>query len=414
MPVSVAAPNATLPADPAAGVGLYVHWPYCDRICPYCDFNVYRTQPVDAAIWRAAFRAEMMHARTVQGATGPSLTSIYFGGGTPSLMPPGLVAGVIADAADVLGLTDDAEITLEANPTSSEITTFASYAAAGVNRLSLGIQALDDNALHFLGRDHSAADAVRGLASAGKMFARTTFDLIYGRPGQTVAAWERELGAALAHATGHVSAYQLTVEAGTAFDAARRRGALVMPDDDRLAEFYDVTQSVMEAAGLPAYEVSNHAGAGEQGRHNLTYWRYGAYIGIGPGAHGRLVVDNRRVATETIHDPAAWHAAVDAHGHGTMESTMLEPSACIDELLVTGLRLVEGIPAERFEAVTGHTLSDLRTAPRITPMVEEDLLVVADTGMAATAAGRRVLNAVVAEVSEALSSLPDRTSPGPD
>ncbi|MEQ9125716.1 MAG: radical SAM protein, partial [Alphaproteobacteria bacterium] len=233
----------------------------------------------------------MMHARTVQGATGPSLTSIYFGGGTPSLMPPGLVAGVIADAADVLGLTDDAEITLEANPTSSEITAFASYAAAGVNRLSLGIQALDDNALNFLGRDHSAVDAVRGLASAGKMFARTTFDLIYGRPGQTVAAWERELGAALAHATGHVSAYQLTVEAGTAFDAARRRGALVMPDDDRLAEFYDVTQSVMEAAGLPAYEVSNHAGAGEQGRHNLTYWRYGAYIGIGPGAHGRLVVD---------------------------------------------------------------------------------------------------------------------------
>ena len=405
----MAAPNAALPADPAAGLGLYVHWPYCDRICPYCDFNVHRTRPVDTAAWRAAFRAEMAHARAVQGAAAPVLTSIYFGGGTPSLMPPGLVAEVIADAADTLGLADGAEITLEANPTSSEIAAFAAFKSAGVNRLSLGIQSLDDDALHFLGRDHTAADAMRGLDHAAEVFGRTTFDLIYGRPGQTVAAWERELRAAQALSAGHMSLYQLTVETGTAFDAAQRRGALVMPDDDALADFYEMTQALMEAAGLPAYEVSNHADAGEPGRHNLTYWRYGAYVGIGPGAHGRLVVDGRRVTTETILGPAAWLQAVAVQGHGIAETTVLDPAACVDELLVTGLRLVEGIPARRFEAVSGQPLSALRKTARIAPLLANDLLVIGDAGMAATAAGRRVLNAVIAEVSEALSSLPDRT-----
>ncbi len=405
----MAAPNAALPADPAAGLGLYVHWPYCDRICPYCDFNVHRTRPVDTAAWRAAFRAEMAHARAVQGAAAPVLTSIYFGGGTPSLMPPGLVAEVIADAADTLGLADGAEITLEANPTSSEIAAFAAFKSAGVNRLSLGIQSLDDDALHFLGRDHTAADAMRGLDHAAEVFGRTTFDLIYGRPGQTVAAWERELRAAQALSAGHMSLYQLTVETGTAFDAAQRRGALVMPDDDALADFYEMTQALMEAAGLPAYEVSNHADAGEPGRHNLTYWRYGAYVGIGPGAHGRLVVDGRRVTTETILGPAAWLQAVAVQGHGIAETTVLDPAACVDELLVTGLRLVEGIPARRFEAVSGQPLSALRKTARMAPLLANDLLVIGDAGMAATAAGRRVLNAVIAEVSEALSSLPDRT-----
>ncbi len=405
----MATPNAALPADPAAGLGLYVHWPYCDRICPYCDFNVHRTRPVDTAAWRAAFRAEMAHARAVQGAAAPVLTSIYFGGGTPSLMPPGLVAEVIADAANTLGLAEGAEITLEANPTSSEIAAFAAFKSAGVNRLSLGIQALDDDALRFLGRDHTAADAVRGLGRAAEIFGRTTFDLIYGRPGQTAAAWERELRGALALSSGHMSLYQLTVEAGTAFDAARRRGTLVMPDDDTLADFYETTQAVMEAAGLPAYEVSNHAGAGEQGRHNLTYWRYGAYVGIGPGAHGRLVVDGRRLTTETILGPAAWLQAVADQGHGIAETTVLDSAACVDELLVTGLRLVEGIPARRFEAVCGQPLSPLRKTARIAPLLADDLLVIGDAGMAATAAGRRVLNAVIAEVSEALSSLPDRT-----
>ncbi len=405
----MAAPNAALPADPAAGLGLYVHWPYCDRICPYCDFNVHRTRPVDTAAWRAAFRAEMAHARAVQGAAAPVLTSIYFGGGTPSLMPPGLVAEVIADAADTLGLADGAEITLEANPTSSEIAAFAAFKSAGVNRLSLGIQSLDDDALHFLGRDHTAADAMRGLDHAAEVFGRTTFDLIYGRPGQTVAAWERELRAAQALSAGHMSLYQLTVETGTAFDAAQRRGALVMPDDDALADFYEMTQALMEAAGLPAYEVSNHADAGEPGRHNLTYWRYGAYVGIGPGAHGRLVVDGRRVTTETILGPAAWLQAVAVQGHGIAETTVLDSAACVDELLVIGLRLVEGIPARRFEAVSGQPLSALRKTARMAPLLANDLLVIGDAGMAATAAGRRVLNAVIAEVSEALSSLPDRT-----
>jgi oxygen-independent coproporphyrinogen-3 oxidase len=408
------APNHPLAADPDAGFGLYVHWPYCDRICPYCDFNVRRTRAIDAAEWRAAFRAEMGHLRSMQGDAAPALTSLYFGGGTPSLMPPALIAGVIDDAAKTWGFIDGAEITVEANPTSSEIARFAAFQGAGVNRLSLGIQSLDDAALNFLGRDHSAAEARDGLGRAAEVFGRTTFDLIYGRPNQTLAAWTDELHTALAFAAGHVSLYQLTIEDGTAFAAAQRRGTLVQPEESALADLYEATQEIMAAAGLSAYEVSNHAGQTEQGRHNLTYWRYGAYAGIGPGAHGRLVIDDRRVATETIRDPEAWRAAALNTGHGISHQTELDAEACSDEMLVTGLRLAEGVPAARFLAVTGFSLAQLHTAPRVGTLREQELISLDEDRLTATTRGRGLLNAVIAEIATDLSWLVDQTTPAPD
>ena len=407
----MAVPNQALPADPDAGFGLYVHWPYCDRICPYCDFNVRRARPVDAAVWRAAFRAEMVHTRALQGDSAQRLTSIYFGGGTPSLMVPELIAGVIEDATATWGITDDPEITVEANPTSSETARFADFRAVGVNRLSLGIQSLDDVSLQFLGRDHSADQARHALERATAVFGRTTFDLIYGRPGQTLAAWTEELTDALSIAGGHVSLYQLTIEDGTAFAAAQRRGTLIAPEEMVLADLYDATQEIMASAELPAYEISNHAGPNEHGQHNLTYWNYGAYAGIGPGAHGRHVVCGRRVATETIRDPDAWCAATLAGGHGISEQVELDDEACGDELLVTGLRLTEGIPASRFAAVTGYSLAQLGTAPRVTTLRAENLIFIDDNRLAATATGRRLLNGVIAEIAADLSWLADRTTP---
>jgi len=414
MPVSVAHPKPPLAADPAAGFGLYVHWPYCDRICPYCDFNVRRARPIDAAEWRTAFRAEMAHWHARQGDAAQTLTSIYFGGGTPSLMPPDLIAGVIEDATDLWGLAAAAEITVEANPTSAEVDRFAAFRAAGVNRLSLGIQALDDAALHFLGRNHTAAEARRGLAHAAEVFARTSFDLIYGRPGQTLAQWATELRDALSIAAGHVSLYQLTIEDGTAFAAQQRRGTLVAPDDSVLADLYDATQEIMTTAGLPAYEVSNHARPDDRGRHNLTYWRYGAYAGIGPGAHGRLIVDGRRLATESARDPEAWRAAALSGAPEVGQETVLDAEACSDELLVTGLRLTSGIPADRFAAVTGYALAHLATAPRTQTLLSENLIVLEPDRLAATGAGRRILNAVTAEIATDLNWLADRTTPARD
>ena len=406
-------PNQGLPADPDAGFGLYVHWPYCDRICPYCDFNVRRTQSVDALAWRAAYRAEMVYLRTAQGASAQRLTSIYFGGGTPSLMDPELIAGVIEDATATWGIADNAEVTVEANPTSSETSRFADYRAVGVNRLSLGIQSMDDDALQFLGRDHSADQARRALGEAATIFDRTTFDLIYGRPGQTLAAWKEELRGALTIAVGHASLYQLTIEDGTAFAVARQRGTLVTPEESVLANLYDATDEIMEEAGLPAYEISNHAGPSEQGRHNLTCWNYGAYAGIGPGAHGRLVIDGCRVATETIRDPNRWCSATLTQGHGLAGQIALDDEACRDELLVTGLRLATGVPGPRFAAVTGYDLAQLSMAPRVTTLREENLVSVDDGRLTATATGRRLLNGVIAEIALDLNWLEDQTILGP-
>lgn len=403
MPASAPPAEPPLAADPDAGVGLYLHWPYCERICPYCDFNVRKTRAIDAAAWRTAFRREMEHMADLRGRPAAALTSVYFGGGTPSLMPPDLVAGVIEDTKQVFGLVPDAEISLEANPTSSEAARFAALCDTGVTRLSLGIQSFDDAALRFLGRNHSTGEARDALARAQDVFPNTTFDLIYGLPDQSRRDWEAALGEALALSSGHVSLYQLTIEDGTAFGAAARRGRLVPRDDDTLADFYDATQDITAAAGLPGYEVSNHAAPGMQGRHNLTYWRYGEYVGIGPGAHGRLVVAGSRYATETIADPAAWLAATEQHGHGIAEESALDAAACGTELLLMGLRLAEGIPGARFAAVAGRTLADVARLPRVADLIGQGLLDIDESRMTATPDGRRVLNALVAALSDALS-----------
>jgi putative oxygen-independent coproporphyrinogen III oxidase len=330
------------------GFGLYVHWPFCRSKCPYCDFNSHVTAAVDHPRWARALVRELDHFADEAG--GRPLTSIFFGGGTPSLMAPSTCAAVIERAATRFGLADDAEITLEANPTSVEAGRLADFRAAGVNRVSLGVQALDDGALRRLGREHGAAEALAAVDLAARLFPRFSFDLIYARPGQTPAAWRAELDRALVHAGGHLSLYQLTIEPGTRFHTLHARGELRLPSDDTQGELYEVTQERLAAAGLPAYEISNHARPGEECRHNLTYWRSGDWIGIGPGAHGRLSLGGERVGTETVRMPRAWLERVERVGHGERPRETLTVADRVAEMLLMGLRLTEGIAVARLEA----------------------------------------------------------------
>ncbi|NBB82741.1 MAG: coproporphyrinogen III oxidase, partial [Alphaproteobacteria bacterium] len=335
-------------AEDDRGFALYVHWPFCRSKCPYCDFNSHVREIVDHPRWRAALLAELDHVAAETN--GRRLDSIFFGGGTPSLMDPATVAAVIDRATTRWRPAQDLEITLEANPTSAEAERFAGFRAAGVNRVSLGVQALDDAALRFLGREHSAAEALAAVGLARRHFDRLSFDLIYARPGQTPAAWADELGRALDHAVGHLSVYQLTIERGTAFESRVRRGVFVPPDDDAAGDLWDTTQDVLDAAGLPAYETSNHARPGEACRHNLVYWRTGDYAGIGPGAHGRLTLDGTRWATRTHRAPEIWLERVEAAGHGEHPREAVAPRARAEETLMMGLRLAEGVPLARIEA----------------------------------------------------------------
>jgi oxygen-independent coproporphyrinogen-3 oxidase len=377
----------------AAGFGLYVHWPFCLAKCPYCDFNSHVSQAVDHAAWRRALVAEMRHMRGLTGAR--RLDSVFFGGGTPSLMEPATVEALIGEADRLWGLAERAEITLEANPTSAESGKFRAYAAAGVNRLSLGVQALNDADLRTLGRRHTAAEAVAAFEVARAAFPRVSFDLIYARMGQTVAAWEAELARALAMAADHVSLYQLTIEPGTRFGELYELGRLRVPEDETAAEMYALTQEMTAAAGLPAYEVSNHARPGAESRHNLIYWRCGDYAGVGPGAHGRLTLaDGRRVATVTARDPAAWLAAVDARGHAVVEETALTPAEQAAEYLMMAMRLAEGPDPARYARLAGAPLD----AGRVAPLSAGGLLREAGGRLAASARGRLVLNRVLAEL----------------
>src|SRR5690606_24384283 len=300
------ASRARAMAEPLA---LYVHWPFCVSKCPYCDFNSHVRDRVDQDVWRAALLADLRHEAALLGER--RVSSIFFGGGTPSLMPPSTVAAVIAEAEALWGFADECEITLEANPNSVEIAAFADLAAAGVNRVSIGVQSFDPQVLAFLGRAHSGEEARRAIAAAQASFARASFDLIYARPGQSISDWQAELGEALAFGTGHLSLYQLTIEPGTRFWSLAAKGELVLPDGDAAADLFDVTQALTRAAGLPRYEVSNHARPGEESRHNLTYWRYGDYAGIGPGAHGRRLAQ----ASERHKKPENFIAAVERSGH---------------------------------------------------------------------------------------------------
>jgi oxygen-independent coproporphyrinogen-3 oxidase len=379
-------------ADP--GFGIYVHWPFCRAKCPYCDFNSHVSGEIDHARWARALVAEVdRYAEAI----GPRvLRSIFFGGGTPSLMEAPTVAAVIERASARFTPSLDLEITLEANPTSSEAGHFSAMRAAGVNRVSLGVQALDDAALRLLGREHSAAEALAAVDLAARLFPRFSFDLIYARPGQTPAAWQAELDRALDHADGHLSVYQLTIEPGTRFELLERTGALVMPADDVQADLYELTQERLAGAGLPAYEISNHARPGEACRHNLLYWRSGEWLGIGPGAHGRLALESERVATTAWRLPKAWLERVERVGSGERSRVALSRAEQAQELLVMGLRLSDGVDLGRLEGVCGPALDQLLDCAALDRLTGEGLVARGGGRLTATAAGRQRLNAVLA------------------
>lgn len=345
-PLSMNTPLTT-EAGPTGDLALYIHWPFCVSKCPYCDFNSHVRDSIDHAAWQSALLADMAHEAALT--PGRRLSSIFFGGGTPSLMPPSIAAALIAAAQRHWTFAPDIEITLEANPSSVEAARFADLAAAGVNRVSLGLQALDDTALRFLGRAHDVAEGLDALDTAQQVFDRVTFDLIYARPGQSEVEWQAELARALAFGTGHLSLYQLTIEPGTRFESMVRKGDFPAPDPDHGATLYELTQAMTEAAGLPAYEISNHARPGQESRHNLTYWRYGDYVGIGPGAHGR----RNGIATQRHKKPENWMAAVDRNTHGLKSEDNLSPEDRATEALLMGLRLREGVDLERIAAMSG-------------------------------------------------------------
>jgi putative oxygen-independent coproporphyrinogen III oxidase len=383
---------STSPGDP--GFGVYVHWPFCAAKCPYCDFNSHvRHQPPDQQRFAAAFVREI--EKTAARAPGRTVTSIFLGGGTPSLMEPRTVATILDAVAKQWPVAADAEITMEANPSSVEAERFRGYRAAGVNRVSLGVQALNDKDLKFLGRLHNVEDALRAIELARATFPRLSFDLIYARPNQTPAEWEAELKRALDLAADHLSLYQLTIEQGTPFYALRDAGKLKVPDEDAAADLYAVTQNVCDAAGMPAYEISNHAVPGAESRHNLVYWRYGEYAGIGPGAHGRLKLADGRHATAAERAPEAWLEKVESWGDGLVVDDILTQEEEGDELLLMGLRLAEGIDLDRYRSHSGRSLDDARlTALLDHGMVER----MEGSRVRATRAGFFVLDAVVADL----------------
>ncbi len=374
------------------GFGLYVHWPFCAAKCPYCDFNSHVARNVNQARWRDALVSEVN--RLGGELPGRVLNTIYFGGGTPSLMAPETAAAVIAAARRHWRLANDVEITLEANPGSVEAGRLAAYRAAGINRISLGIQALDDRDLRRLGRIHTAAEARAAWDVATSLFERASFDLIYARQDQTIGAWRHELTEALAMASGHLSLYQLTIEPGTAFGARHAAGGLTgLPDDDLAADLYDLTQQMCDAAGLAAYEISNHAWPGAESRHNLIYWRQGDYAGIGPGAHGRITLSGQRHATECWSDPGRWLAAVAAGG-GERVREVLSGQAQAEEYVMMGMRLREGIDMTRFQSLSGKDLP----ASAIERLCDLGMVSVQGQNLRTTALGRPVLNAVLREL----------------
>ncbi len=374
--------------------GVYVHWPFCASKCPYCDFNshVWHT-PVDQGDFVAAYRREI--ANFAELAPGRTVASVFFGGGTPSLMEAASVEAILDEIAARWAVADDVEISLEANPSSSEAERFRAYRAAGVNRLSIGVQSFDDARLRFLGRLHTSDEAIRAIAAARATFERISFDLIYATPGQAEADWRAELGRAIDLAADHLSLYQLTIEPHTPFFDLDAAGRLAMPEPEKAARFFELTQEITTTHGLPAYEISNHAAPGAQCRHNLTYWRGRDYVGVGPGAHGRLTLEAGRTATANHKNPELWRRQVAEKGHGLTERAILDRSEIGDEFLVMGLRLAEGIDPARYQALSGRSLSP----QTVRFLCDCGLLQVTDAGrLRATSAGALVLNAVVAEL----------------
>jgi len=373
---------------------VYVHWPFCLSKCPYCDFNSHvRHGGVDEARFVRAYEGEI--AATAARVPGETVSSIFFGGGTPSLMQPSSVQAILDCIGKHWTIASDVEVTLEANPTSVEATRFRGFRSAGVNRVSLGVQALDDFALRELGRLHTSQEALEAVAVARSIFDRYSFDLIYARPQQTTDAWAAELKRAIAETAEHLSLYQLTIEPATPFFDLRKAGKLNIPGEDLARDLYDLTQTICADAGLPAYEISNHARRGAECRHNLIYWRGHDYAGIGPGAHGRLTIDGRRIATETERRPEGWLMRVEERGTGLTVSEKLTPGETADEYLLMGLRLVEGIDPERYSMISGRKLD----SKRISILREEGAVeTTADGRLRVTQSGFPLLDAVVADL----------------
>jgi oxygen-independent coproporphyrinogen-3 oxidase len=374
-----------------SGFGIYVHWPFCAAKCPYCDFNSHVRSEIDEAGWVDAIGHELADVAALQSDRRPNVEAIFFGGGTPSLMRGASVAATLEVIAKHWTLDPNIEITLESNPASADASRFRDYRAAGVNRLSLGIQALNDSDLKLLGRLHNTAEAKSAIRLALSTFERTSFDLIYARPDQTVDEWKTELNEALAFGTEHLSLYQLTIEPATPFATLARTGALKIPDEDRAVALYEATQEVSEAAGLPAYEISNHARAGAQSRHNLIYWRYGDYAGVGPGAHGRLVLDEKRMATACEKLPERWREMVLRDGHGFTQTPISDEEAAREHLLMN-LRLTEGLDISAYKTRWNIALDEAR----IDSLAEDRLLERDGAIVRATPNGRLVLNSVIA------------------
>jgi oxygen-independent coproporphyrinogen-3 oxidase len=375
--------------DPLA---LYIHWPFCVSKCPYCDFNSHVRETVDQAAWADALLADMAYEAALT--PGRPLSSIFFGGGTPSLMPPATVAALIDAAEKHWGFTDDIEITLEANPSSVEAARFADLAAAGVNRVSLGLQSLDDAALVFLGRAHSVTESLAALAIAQTEFARVNIDLIYARPDQIAVEWEAELARAIGFGTDHMSLYQLTIEPGTRFATLVREGQFVPADDDEAASLYELTQAMTSAAGLPAYEISNHARVGQQSRHNLTYWRYGDYIGIGPGAHGRRL----KTATQRHKKPENFLSGVGRNAHGLVSEEPLDAETRATEALLMGLRLAEGIDLTDIASRTGVAADGLVDSQAVAGIEKLGLIRQNGTHLIVTPQGMPLLDAILPQI----------------
>jgi len=374
------------------GFGVYVHWPFCVAKCPYCDFNSHVREKVDQRRWQHALLRELDHA--AQEAPDRIVTSVFFGGGTPSLMPPETTAAVIERIGKLWCVDPDVEVTLEANPSSVEAKNFAALRQAGVNRLSLGIQALREEPLKFLGRAHDLKEGLAAIEIARRHFDRYSFDLIYARPDQSLADWRIELDQAVELAGDHLSLYQLTIERGTRFWTDHAKGKFAVPDEEAAASLYEATQERLEAAGLPAYEISNHAKPGGESRHNLIYWRYEDYVGVGPGAHGRFMRDGAKRGTRRTSGPEAWLEQVEAQGHGTAESETVDADTMRREALMMGLRLEEGVSLDRL-AAQGIDVTSLRDGKKLAPLIEGELLTLAGDRLAATRAGRQVLNSLL-------------------
>ena len=372
--------------------GLYIHWPFCLSKCPYCDFNSHVAERIDQAAWREALLRELDEG--AERTQGRIVTSVFFGGGTPSLMDPATTAALIERIGQRWSLADDIEITLEANPGTVDAERFREIRGAGVNRLSMGLQALDDSQLKFLGRVHDSAQAIKAVELARAIFPRISFDLIYARPGQSLDSWRAELERAIGMAADHLSLYQLTIEPGTAFHPMAARGDFVMPDDDHAAALFDLTQEVTEAAGLPAYEISNHARPGAECRHNLLYWQGDDFLGIGPGAHGRLTDAAGRTTTHRRHRaPEIWRGMVTERGEGTADSGLLSEEDRVTELVMMGLRLTEGLSLAKYPK-----LESSLDPKGLAEMIEDGFLEKQDGHLRATPRGRILLNSLIEKI----------------